>query len=240
MFRSEDRGATWTRQNPLNPRPSYYSQIRIDPTNPNKVWVLGSPLFRVGRRRQDVPQQRHRRPHPRGPPRPVDKSCRPGSPDARQRRRAILQPRWQPVLVRSSTTCRSGSTTTSRSTSASPTGSTAARRTTAPGRFRAAPTASSASPTTTSSTSPTVTASTPFRIPPIRGRSTRIPRAAAPIASTSRLGRSKGSGRCRRIRRRSTASTGARQWLRRPTTRRSCTTAATGCSARRTAGSSGT
>ncbi|MEO6213973.1 MAG: hypothetical protein ABIP65_10135 [Vicinamibacterales bacterium] len=45
VFRSQDRGTTWTRQNPLNPRPSYYSQIRIDPTNANKVWVLGSPLF---------------------------------------------------------------------------------------------------------------------------------------------------------------------------------------------------
>ena len=45
VFRSQDRGTTWTRQNALNPRPSYYSQIRIDPTNANKVWVLGSPLF---------------------------------------------------------------------------------------------------------------------------------------------------------------------------------------------------
>lgn len=45
VFRSRDRGATWTRQNPLNPRPSYYSQIRVDPANANKVWVLGSPLF---------------------------------------------------------------------------------------------------------------------------------------------------------------------------------------------------
>ncbi len=45
VFRSEDRGAGWTRVNKLNPRPMYYSQIRVDPTNPNKVWVLGSPLF---------------------------------------------------------------------------------------------------------------------------------------------------------------------------------------------------
>ncbi len=45
VFRSQDRGRTWTRQNSLNPRPSYYSQIRVDPANANKVWVLGSPLF---------------------------------------------------------------------------------------------------------------------------------------------------------------------------------------------------
>src|SRR2546425_2014517 len=41
VFRSDDRGSTWTRQNRLNPRPSYYSQIRVDPKNPDKVWVLG-------------------------------------------------------------------------------------------------------------------------------------------------------------------------------------------------------
>jgi photosystem II stability/assembly factor-like uncharacterized protein len=41
-YRSDDRGTTWTRQGSFNPRPSYYSQIRIDPKNPDKVWVLGS------------------------------------------------------------------------------------------------------------------------------------------------------------------------------------------------------
>lgn len=45
VFRSADRGATWTRQNPLNPRPSYYSEIRVDPKNADRVWVLGTPLF---------------------------------------------------------------------------------------------------------------------------------------------------------------------------------------------------
>jgi photosystem II stability/assembly factor-like uncharacterized protein len=42
VFRSTDGGATWTRQNPLNDRPSYYGQIRIDPVNPDRVWVLGT------------------------------------------------------------------------------------------------------------------------------------------------------------------------------------------------------
>jgi photosystem II stability/assembly factor-like uncharacterized protein len=45
IFRSEDAGTTWTRQNSLNQRPSYYSQLRVDPTNPNKLWKLASPLF---------------------------------------------------------------------------------------------------------------------------------------------------------------------------------------------------
>jgi hypothetical protein len=44
VFRSEDRGDTWIRMNELNPRPMYYSQIRIDPTNPYKIWVLGTHL----------------------------------------------------------------------------------------------------------------------------------------------------------------------------------------------------
>lgn len=44
VFRSEDRGQSWAKMSSINPRPSYYSQIRVDPINPNKVWVLGSPL----------------------------------------------------------------------------------------------------------------------------------------------------------------------------------------------------
>jgi photosystem II stability/assembly factor-like uncharacterized protein len=41
IFRSEDGGATWTRTSPLNPRPFYFSQIRVDPLNPLRVYVLG-------------------------------------------------------------------------------------------------------------------------------------------------------------------------------------------------------
>ncbi len=42
VFRSNDAGATWARQNPLSDRPSYYGQIRIDPKNVDHVWVLGT------------------------------------------------------------------------------------------------------------------------------------------------------------------------------------------------------
>ena len=45
IFRSEDGGTTWTRQNSLNQRPMYYSQLRVDPKNPNKIWKLASLLF---------------------------------------------------------------------------------------------------------------------------------------------------------------------------------------------------
>lgn len=42
VFRSDDRGATWRKMNSLNPRPMYYSQIRVDPQHPDRVWVLGT------------------------------------------------------------------------------------------------------------------------------------------------------------------------------------------------------
>ena len=41
IFRSEDGGSTWKRTSPLNPRPFYFSQIRIDPENDKRVYVLG-------------------------------------------------------------------------------------------------------------------------------------------------------------------------------------------------------
>ena len=44
VFRSEDGGETWTRQSALNPRAFYFSQIRVDPENPELVYVLGFAL----------------------------------------------------------------------------------------------------------------------------------------------------------------------------------------------------
>ncbi len=41
VFRTEDGGETWTRTNPLDPRPFYFSQVRIDPANDNRIYVLG-------------------------------------------------------------------------------------------------------------------------------------------------------------------------------------------------------
>ena len=41
VFRSEDGGASFTRLNPLNPRPFYFSQIRIDPEDDKRIYVLG-------------------------------------------------------------------------------------------------------------------------------------------------------------------------------------------------------
>lgn len=44
VFRSDDGGATWRRMNALNPRPFYFSQIRVDPENDQRVYVLGFAL----------------------------------------------------------------------------------------------------------------------------------------------------------------------------------------------------
>jgi photosystem II stability/assembly factor-like uncharacterized protein len=42
VFRSDDRGETWRWVNPVDIRPFYYSQVRVDPANENHVFVLGS------------------------------------------------------------------------------------------------------------------------------------------------------------------------------------------------------
>jgi photosystem II stability/assembly factor-like uncharacterized protein len=45
VFRSEDKGLTWEKMSSTNPRPMYYSQIRIDPNNDSRIWVLGIPMY---------------------------------------------------------------------------------------------------------------------------------------------------------------------------------------------------
>jgi photosystem II stability/assembly factor-like uncharacterized protein len=45
VYRSTDRGETWEKISDTNPRPMYYSQIRIDPTDPERVYVLGTQLM---------------------------------------------------------------------------------------------------------------------------------------------------------------------------------------------------
>jgi photosystem II stability/assembly factor-like uncharacterized protein len=44
VFRSDDRGKTWRQVNSLCPRPFYYGQIRVDPADANRVYVLGVAL----------------------------------------------------------------------------------------------------------------------------------------------------------------------------------------------------
>jgi photosystem II stability/assembly factor-like uncharacterized protein len=44
LYKSLDAGRTWQRINTLNPRPFYYSQIHVDPTDEKHVYVLGMAL----------------------------------------------------------------------------------------------------------------------------------------------------------------------------------------------------
>jgi photosystem II stability/assembly factor-like uncharacterized protein len=45
VFRSTDRGETWEQMSGTNPRPMYYSQIRIDPNDPERIYLGGTQLM---------------------------------------------------------------------------------------------------------------------------------------------------------------------------------------------------
>lgn len=45
VFRSDDRGASWTHVNSVVPRPFYYGQIRIDPVDDQRIYVLGTAFY---------------------------------------------------------------------------------------------------------------------------------------------------------------------------------------------------
>jgi photosystem II stability/assembly factor-like uncharacterized protein len=98
IFRSEDGGETWTRMSALDPRPFYFSQIRIDPANNQRVYLLGFALFvsdDAGKNfREDLTEKTHPDDHafaiqpgtvpPPKPPKPEDKS-KPAKPQVCQR-----------------------------------------------------------------------------------------------------------------------------------------------------------
>ncbi len=46
VYRSTDAGETWTRINSVNPRPMYYSQVRVDPMDEQNIYVLGTSLYK--------------------------------------------------------------------------------------------------------------------------------------------------------------------------------------------------
>ncbi|MBI3981265.1 MAG: glycosyl hydrolase [Gemmatimonadetes bacterium] len=45
VYRSDDAGATWRKLSTTNPRPMYFSQIRVDPQDDSRIYVLGVQLF---------------------------------------------------------------------------------------------------------------------------------------------------------------------------------------------------
>ena len=46
IYKSTDGGESWTRINSLNPRPMYFSVIRVDPSDDKYLYVLGIKIFR--------------------------------------------------------------------------------------------------------------------------------------------------------------------------------------------------
>ncbi|HEV3255867.1 MAG TPA: PDZ domain-containing protein, partial [Gemmataceae bacterium] len=46
VFKSNDGGRTWKRLNSVNPRPMYFSQVRVDPSDDSYLYVLGVSLYR--------------------------------------------------------------------------------------------------------------------------------------------------------------------------------------------------
>lgn len=44
-FRSDDRGETWRKMNDLTSRPMYYSKVRIDPNNDQRIWQLAANMY---------------------------------------------------------------------------------------------------------------------------------------------------------------------------------------------------
>lgn len=46
VYRSSDGGESWTRINSLNPRPMYFSQVRVDPSDEKFIYVCGVSLHR--------------------------------------------------------------------------------------------------------------------------------------------------------------------------------------------------
>lgn len=45
VYKSTDGGETWSRVNSVNPRPMYFSQVRVDPSDEKKVYVLGITMY---------------------------------------------------------------------------------------------------------------------------------------------------------------------------------------------------
>ena len=45
LYRTSDGGATWEKMNPDDDRPFYFSQVRVDPRNPDRVYWMGTQLY---------------------------------------------------------------------------------------------------------------------------------------------------------------------------------------------------
>ena len=86
VYRIDDAGASWRKMSDTNPRPMYFSQIRIDPQTDSRIYVLGVSLHISDDGGTHVPRRR-RRAHPRRSSRDVDQPARSAPHHHRQRRR---------------------------------------------------------------------------------------------------------------------------------------------------------
>src|SRR5437764_2167518 len=98
VFRSEDSGEHWTRMSAIDPRPFYFSQIRIDPANDQRVYLLQFALLVSddgGKNfREDLSEKVHADCHAMAiqpgtapapkPPKPEDKNKPPKPPDCQR------------------------------------------------------------------------------------------------------------------------------------------------------------
>ena len=88
LWRSSDRGLHWTLVNSsrnINNRPFYYTQVRVDPQDENRLYTLAGCSLSTdgGKTFQGIP----RRQHVRRPPCPVDRSDQSEAPALRDGRR---------------------------------------------------------------------------------------------------------------------------------------------------------
>ncbi len=104
VFRSEDGGEKWTRMSAIDPRPLYFSQIRIDPANDQRVYLLEFALLVSddgGKNfREDLSEKVHPDCHalaiqpgtvpPPKPPKPEDKNPAPAGPKPAVCQRLLL------------------------------------------------------------------------------------------------------------------------------------------------------
>ena len=187
VYRSEDKGATWTRMSDTNPRPSYFSQIRVDPNNDQKVWLGGVNIYMSEDGGRTFVQTRFRDVHSDVHAIWID----PANSDHiahRQRWRRLGHLGQRPQLAPPEQHRASASSTKSPTISRSPITSAAACRTTTPGAVPAPACRPPASATRTGSRCRAATASTPASTPPTPTSSTPNRRTAtfrAAICKTS-------------------------------------------------------
>ena len=135
-FRSDDRGETWRKMSDLTSRPMYYSQIRIDPNNDQRLWQLAANMYNSddgGKRGMEISSNEFTATiTPSGSIRLIPITSWPAATAACMRLTIAVAPGT------SSTRFRSDSFTKSRSTIKNRFGFMAACRTTVVGRARAA------------------------------------------------------------------------------------------------------